>query len=162
MAWRRSFSPRGTILFRHSDLIDKTKRSANAFRFGLRAGNLTGLVPLSLSSVFETNSVQQRVSVHDAIFCIARESIEEISQITCHLFHPFSTRLGGNAVDLDLLCFQTHREQNEVANDPCKCKHLDGEEVQCSQGLPMGFKKSLPWCTVLSFWCRFGATVIQG
>ena len=28
---------------------DKTKRSANAFRFGLRAGNRTGFVPLSFS-----------------------------------------------------------------------------------------------------------------
>ncbi len=36
-------------MFRHSDLIDTTKRSAKAFRFGLRAGNRTGFVPLSLS-----------------------------------------------------------------------------------------------------------------
>ena len=38
MTTRRCFSPSGIILFMHSDLIDKTKRSANAFKLGLRAG----------------------------------------------------------------------------------------------------------------------------
>jgi len=34
---------------RHSCLAERTKRSANALRFGLRAGSLTELVPAALS-----------------------------------------------------------------------------------------------------------------
>ena len=34
---------------KHSDLTDKTNRSANAFKFGLRAGSRSGFTPLSRS-----------------------------------------------------------------------------------------------------------------
>ena len=50
-AARRCASPSGTIRSRHSDLTDKTSRSANAFRFGLRLEsysrtvNESGLLP---------------------------------------------------------------------------------------------------------------------
>jgi len=42
---RRCFWPKGIIGLRHSSLIDRTKRSAYAFRFGLLGGNLTTFTP---------------------------------------------------------------------------------------------------------------------
>src|ERR1039457_4528651 len=42
---RKCLSPSGTNRSRHSHLIESTKRSAKAFRFGLCAGNLTVLTP---------------------------------------------------------------------------------------------------------------------
>src|ERR1017187_9388468 len=42
---RKCLSPSGTNGSRHSHLIESTKRSAKAFRFGLCAGNLTVLTP---------------------------------------------------------------------------------------------------------------------
>jgi hypothetical protein len=43
-------SPSGTMRSKHSDLMDKTNRSANAFRLGLRAGRSSGFTPLSRRS----------------------------------------------------------------------------------------------------------------
>ena len=48
-AARRCPSPSGTMRSKHSDLTDPTNRSANAFKFGLRAGRTSGFAPLSRS-----------------------------------------------------------------------------------------------------------------
>jgi hypothetical protein len=44
-AYRGDVSPKKIMRSRHSDLIERTNRSANALRFGLRAGSLTALMP---------------------------------------------------------------------------------------------------------------------
>jgi hypothetical protein len=40
----KNHTPRGMIFDKHSDLIDRTNRSAYAFKFGLRTGSLTAPV----------------------------------------------------------------------------------------------------------------------
>jgi hypothetical protein len=44
-AWRKCCSPRGIISAKHSDLIERTNRSASAFRLGLLAGSFTVVTP---------------------------------------------------------------------------------------------------------------------
>jgi hypothetical protein len=39
---RNEFSPKRIARDKHSSFTDRTQRSANAFRFGLRAGNFSG------------------------------------------------------------------------------------------------------------------------
>ncbi len=96
-------------------------------------GNLTGFVPLSLS-FFLKQAVCRATGV-------VQEAIESVRQITRDLFHPSFARLGRNSGNLDHSCLQAHHEKNVVAYDPCKCENLDGEEVQCERGVPIGFKK---------------------
>ena len=48
--WRSDLSLKRIILARHSDLMDKTNRSAYAFRLGERGGNFTGSIFTDRSS----------------------------------------------------------------------------------------------------------------
>jgi hypothetical protein len=58
---RRWCSPRGIMRANHSDLIDRTKRSAKAFRFGLRAGSRSAFTP-ALARMLRKDRREQRVA----------------------------------------------------------------------------------------------------
>lgn len=117
IAKRRCFSPKGMILFRHSDLMDKTKRSVNAFRFGLRAGNRTGFVALSLS-IFQKTGGQQWISVRDEMAAPCnghhtrsrRRGRSDYEPSTSYRLHPGFTGLSCNADDLRVSRLEAYHE----------------------------------------------------
>ena len=137
-------------MFRHSYLIAKTKRSANAFRLGLRAGNLIGLVPLSLSICLKqavnsgSLSMRYRASCNRCRAGNRRKDRSDYGPSTLYRLHPDFAGLIRNADNLHLSRFKAYREQDVVANDSRKCQDFDVEEVDSGQNLPMCFQKGLP------------------
>ncbi len=131
------------ILFRHSDLVDKTKRSAKAFqiRTSCRQSNRFGLAILEH---LPEAGCEQWISVHNDVSGIKQEAIEGVRQIAGHLPHPDLTRLSRKADDLHLSRFEAYHEQDVVANDSRKGQDFDVEEVDTGQNLPMCCKKALP------------------
>ena len=93
---------------------DKTKRSAKAFKFGLRAGNLTSFIPLSLSVCLKQAENSGSLSM---ISAIEKEAVETVRQIATNLLYPFLVRLSRDAGDLYLPRLQANHEKNLVAND---------------------------------------------
>jgi hypothetical protein len=54
-------SPKRISFDKHSSFAERTQRSANAFRFGLRAGSFTGLMPTCVPQKVHT-ALTQRLS----------------------------------------------------------------------------------------------------
>jgi len=76
------------VFERHSLLIDRTNRSAYAFRFGERAGRRTTSTPLLRNSAANCCRIEGGGPIVNQISYPSEEPIECIGEIACHLSHP--------------------------------------------------------------------------
>jgi hypothetical protein len=82
-ARRNELCPTKIIRSRHSALIERTKRSAYAFRFGERGGNRMTSVPLS--RIIRRNCAVYFVSRSMIRYCLARSAPLSISPVLPHV-----------------------------------------------------------------------------
>jgi len=78
-------SPNRISLDRHSSLIDRTQRSAKAFRFGLRAGSRRHFTPLLPAS---PELLANFVSGRAADTVVGAEIRRLVDRVPAHLRHP--------------------------------------------------------------------------
>ena len=131
------------IFDRHSDLIDRTNRSAYAFRFGLRAGSLTVSTPPACK--IPRKSLLNRES-RSWIRCRAlRRNPSPVSvRFRAICLIQSSVRLPHDTGDLHRPGLQVESEQHEVARQPSRSRHRDAEEVRRSDCAPVGLWERLP------------------
>jgi hypothetical protein len=82
---------------RHLGRIESTNRSANAFKFGLLAGNLTAFTPPQDSA--EALCVK-RIPIDQDIPLADQKAVDRIDEIPCHLLHPRAAGICDNPDDL--------------------------------------------------------------
>ena len=117
--------------------MERTNRSAKAFKFGLRAGKSNGFTPLSRSRRRNAAVKSGSRSVH-----AAEEPVVGIGQVPRDLFHPRLGRLTRDARDLHCACLQPHHEKDEVADESTERQHLDREEVGRGERVPVSGEKN--------------------
>ncbi len=93
-------------------MTDPTNRSANAFKFGLRAGSSRGYTTVP-QSVLEGAGIE-RVSVQNHIVHPAEEAVFGVGQIPGDLRHPVPVRLTGDPRDLYGAGLKLDDEQDDV------------------------------------------------
>ena len=128
---------------KHSDLMDRTNRSAYAFRFGLRLGSFSGRTP-EPSSVFAERLREERIAVVYEVAATKQESVLGVGEISGDLTDPAPVRRGGDSSDLDLAGLEVDYEQHEVANEPPPRDPFDREEVRRGDRSPMRLQEGLP------------------
>src|ERR1700674_4588696 len=143
MARRRCRSPSSTSLSRHSDLIDRTNRSANALRFGLWAGSLRQFTAAARRSS-RNSSVNSGSAIVDEVALAPEEPIDVVGEVAGDLLHPGAVGLADDACDLDAPRLDVDDEENEIADQATEREHLDGEEVRRRDRAQMGLQEGGP------------------
>jgi hypothetical protein len=136
----------------------RTKRSAYAFKFGDRGGNLTDSIPASAS--VRRNWVVYR-------------NLDRGSDSACrqkaHPSHP-SDSVQSDSSTIRWLSWQCrrfrrvallHKEEDHEARQTGTRPHFDGEEIARDQLIPMSIEKLFPGRLTISFGCRLDAMPFQ-
>jgi hypothetical protein len=121
-------SPNNINLERHSCLTERTQRSANAFRFGLRGGSVSALYTACGQYRLE-GCAELPVAIMQNIALLKETSRCLICRITSHLLHP---RFGGMpryAGNANASALQMDQEENIIRDQTFPGEHLDGKEV---------------------------------
>ena len=100
---------------KHSDLADTTNRSANAFKFGLRAGRTQWLHAAVPQQAPKGGGVE-RISVENEVLHAAEEAVAGVGQVPCDLRHPRFVRLTRDPGDLHRAGLELHDEEDDVAD----------------------------------------------
>ncbi len=85
-----------------------------------------------------------RVAVHQDIPCVQEKAIVTVGQVSAHLLHPGSVRIGSDACNLDPAVGHSHRHQNIERHQAATRPHFNGREIHCRQYIPVGLEKRLP------------------
>src|SRR5215472_13762458 len=108
-ARRNEASPNKTSFDKHSLLTERTHRSANAFRFGLRGGSRRHLTA-PVASVFR-KSAQNFASRSCSTWRWRRRYPDSSSSVADHLGHPLLSRMARDARQAYAASFQMQEEQ---------------------------------------------------
>src|SRR4051794_23264092 len=99
---------------RHSDLTDKTTRSANAFKFGLRGQQewLQAAIPQQAAK----RGGVERIAVQNEVVHAAEETVAGVEQVPRELRYPHLVRVTGDAGYLHGARLELHDEEDAVPN----------------------------------------------
>ena len=89
----------------------RTKRSAQAFRFGDRGGNLTDATPNTGNRVQELAG-EQRVAIMDEVELAVQDAIRAVREIAPYLIHPEPISVVCDFSDLHPAGQQLDKEQH--------------------------------------------------
>ena len=123
--------------------IERTKRSANAFKFGDRGGRRMRWMP-SRSSALRNSAEYFCISVENQIPLAAKKSVFGIGDITRNLGHPAIVRVRCDAGDVHRPRCDVDEEQEVIRDPSLERVYLDAQEIGCRQTFPVGFKKRRP------------------
>ena len=95
-------------------MMERTNRSACAFKFGLRAGKLDGVHAAECQGLPERCRIQ-RIAVNNEMAGLTEEAVDLVEQSPCHVAHPAVVGLVGDARDFNPAGLQVDEEQDVVA-----------------------------------------------
>ena len=119
----------GIIWLRHSSLIDRTKRSANAFKFGLRGGNFTVFTPPALRIAEKDPLALEMFTKHPILILKALDDVLLLSvQPSCQRHHKNLPRMGYHDGDSTV---SKYRGTGPIHRIKLSCKPFSSQHLPC-------------------------------
>ena len=138
---------------KHFAFADRTRHSANAFKFELRAGSFKGLNPVDVRiDSKEAQNLVSRVVHHVSNVCVGSLCSRLLRCATS--LHPRFCRVPRYTGDGAALAFKMNEEENIVRGQPAPSEHLDSEEVHRCEHFHVGPDKLIPAGALTAFWRR--------
>jgi hypothetical protein len=103
----------------------------------------------------------QWIPVEQQVPLPKQKSVERIDEISCHLFHPRTTRVHCDSKDFHFPARNIDGEQHVVANQSEPRHGFYREEVHTDQHAQMGLDERRPRHSLFSLWCRVDAILLE-